>query len=173
MRLSLEVSHSEYRESFLKNAGKLRRELLVKGIEEVGPYLDPTVKDGHDVPWLLEWAFVFPGGFHWKVTEYYSKRAGKEKGIKANSSFHYGKTSRHRDPYNFPEHLKSGCVIRIDDSEKDGPHLHYQGIDHIPQTKVDGLDIQRFDLFDFIRAVHVHRERKVPFHELLRFKVVK
>ncbi len=43
--------------------------------------------------------------------------------------------------------------------------------DHIPETRLTGLDFDSIDPFRFIRAVEEHRKSLRPLHEILGFKV--
>jgi hypothetical protein len=57
------------------------------------------------------------------------------------------------------------------DCDRTGPHIHYDGQDHIVQARVNGLDIDDLDLFDFMDAVRVNRVTGRPLHEILNFTV--
>ncbi len=62
------------------------------------------------------------------------------------------------------------AVIRIDqDADWRGPHLHFDGEDHIAQSRVKNLRISDVDPFLFIRAVMEHRRSGDRFDNILRF----
>ena len=146
--------------------------VLEQGAREVGPRLRPTSPCG-PVPWQLKWAVLFDGGFYAQVTENYTPTKFSGQGERKDFAFHYGQTPSSFDPNGFPIYQKRGlpATIRIDCDVPSGPHIHYNGEDHIEQSRVIGLNILKSDLFDFMEAVREHRKTGQPFHEILNFTV--
>lgn len=61
--------------------------------------------------------------------------------------------------------------MRIDADWRYGRHIHYMKKNHIPEAQLSGLDFNRIDPFEFIRAVEKHRKSLKPLHQILGFKV--
>jgi hypothetical protein len=151
--------------------------VLEQGAREIGPRLRPTSPCG-PVPWQLKWAVLFDDGFYAQVTENYTLTKFSGQGDRKDFSFHYGQTPAIFDTDGFPiyRNLGSPAIIRIDnhrpyDPPWGGPHLHYNGEDHIGQHRVGGLDILKVDLFNFMEAVRKYRKTGLPFQEILNFTV--
>ena len=60
---------------------------------------------------------------------------------------------------------------RIDIDLKSKRHAHFAGENHIPESRLLGLDFDKITPFDFIRAVEKHRQTQKPLPELLGFEV--
>ncbi|MGB8260834.1 MAG: hypothetical protein WCE75_10810 [Terracidiphilus sp.] len=152
--------------------------VLEEGAREVGPRLRPTGAFG-PVPWQLKWAVLFRDGLYAQATENYILTKFSGLGERKDFAFHYGQTPATFYPDGFPDYRKSGCsaIIRIDNHSPydplsgGGPHMHYNGEDHIGQSRVNGLDILNSDLFHFMDAVSEHRKTGRAFHEILNFTV--
>lgn len=85
-------------------------------------------------------------------------------------SYQYG---RHKGGFKadgFPA-LVNECEIRVDIDSTHLRHIHYQGDDHIPESRLPGLDFGAIDPFKFILAVEEHRKTSRPLHEILGFTV--
>jgi hypothetical protein len=89
-------------------------------------------------------------------------------------SFHYGPANPSKDSEGIPLHSEAHpAIIRIDQDDRIGPHIHYGGEDHIPQARVRNLRISDVDPFQFIRAVVEHRQSGERFDKILGFMVTK
>jgi hypothetical protein len=116
----------------------------------------------------------FPDGKHIKIKESWWPRPIRHggRGYRKHFAFHYGELNPLSDVDGFPlpDNGKFPPIIRIDDDAY-GPHLHYNGEDHIPQSRVKGLYISSTDIFEFVRAVQRHRETGETFDTIMKFTV--
>jgi hypothetical protein len=140
---------------------------------EAGPYCDPTILP-NEPPWKMEWAVIFADGMSLRVTENWFKRKPMARGFgfRQHFSFHYGPANPTCDPHGIP--IRSDAypaIIRVD-CDRHGPHLHYQGDDHIPQSRVKKFRISDAEPFAFVRAVLEHRATGSEFHKILKFEVI-
>jgi hypothetical protein len=74
------------------------------------------------------------------------------------------------DEDGFPLYDKRFC-LRIDLDTRIGFHIHYMKENHIPASRITGLD-PSITPSKFIKAVESHRASRKPFDEILGFKVV-
>lgn len=138
---------------------------------EAGPYLDPTINPNKP-PWKMEWAVIFDDGMYFRVTENWTNRKGVGSGYRKHFSFHYGVANPIRDQDGIPCRSPAyPAIIRID-CDRNGPHLHYSGEDHIQQSRVKSFRISDAEPFEFVRAVMEHRTTGKPFNEIINFQVV-
>lgn len=141
----------------------------------IGPILRPTSSQG-PVPWKLDWALLFQDGNYLRITENYRplpRTRGFPRGERDHFSFHFGKDPGPRDARGFPRRVLNdpGTILRID-LDRRGPHIHFAGDNHIPQSRVEGMIIESFDLFVFLAAVQNHYKTGKGLDEILGFKVV-
>jgi hypothetical protein len=148
---------------------------LEEGCTSIGPFATPTLVN--QAPWEMDWTVLFTDSHYLRVKEHWYRRGVHLGGVgyRRTFSFHYGPTNPDRDEDGIP--LPSGeypAIIRIDeDDDWRGPHMHFCGENHIPQTRVKGLPITRLDPFEFIRAVIKQRRTNAGFDNILGFKVTK
>jgi hypothetical protein len=125
-------------------------------------------------PWQLDWCIPFKDQMHIRVKEFWRGKPHPEylEGYRRTFGFHYGPTTG-IDRRGWPKTQSNmDTIIRIDLDIDIGPHLCYEGRNHIPQECVAGIVIAEADLFDFIDAVRTHRESNgCPFEDILGFKV--
>jgi hypothetical protein len=141
------------------------------GCTQVGPLFVPTPIS--KPPWKLDWCVRFSDGMHIKVKERWWPRPIKfgGRGYRKHFAFHYGEANPLSDADGFPlRDDKYRSIIRLD-HDPYGPHLHFGGEDHVFQTRVSGFDISNADLFEFVRAVQLHRETGEMFDKILKFTV--
>ncbi len=92
-------------------------------------------------------------------------------GIRVQFTLHYGRESSQKDANGCPKQIKS-TDIRFDlSTDQHKAHLHYQGEDHIAQSRVSGLEIRSLSIFDFIKGIEQHRATGDPLHDCFGFKV--
>ncbi len=167
------MQFDEYDKWFWEQAGGVA---LSKGCVQIGPYVTPTVAPNKP-PWKLEWTVLFEDGFYLRIKEYWYRRSASlgGRGTRCSFSFHYGATNDAKDHDGVPIYSEDcPAIIRIDqDGDWRGPHLHYNGEDHIPQRRVTNLRISDVEPFAFIRAVLEHRNTGRSFPEIMRFTVTK
>jgi hypothetical protein len=106
---------------------------------------------------------------HW-----YKRKSGLGgAGYRNGFSFHYGPANPQVDDEGVPLRSNSyPAIIRIDQDDRIGPHLHFHGENHIPQERVQSLRISDVDMFDFIQAVLTHRKNGESFDKIMKFKVI-
>ena len=122
--------------------------------------------------WHLRWFLEFTDNKYIRVAERYEKFA-KMLGTcrRVYVAYHYGDIVN-RDSDGLPGYLGSDPVdIRIDDSC--GPiHLHYKAQNpHYPKEKVEGLQLDDMDMFQFVNGIFKHRSTKKAFDALFKFKM--
>jgi hypothetical protein len=143
---------------------------------QIGPYVTPTVTPNKP-PWKMEWTVLFGDGFYLRVVENWYRRSTSlgGTGVRKAFSFHYGPTNPTKDDEGVPLYSDQyPAIIRIDqDTDGRSSHLHYNGEDHVPQTRVQNLRISDADPFHFIRAVIEHRRSHQSFDQIMRFTVMK
>jgi hypothetical protein len=168
-----EMTFSEYEEWLAEQTSGV---LLDPRCVQIGPYATPTVAPNKP-PWKLEWTVLFEDGFYFRVVENWYRRTASlgGRGYRKAFSFHYGPTNPAKDGEGVPLHSENyRAIIRIDqDADWRGPHIHFDGEDHIPQGKVKNLRISDVDPFHFIQAVIEHRQSGDNFDKILRFTVIK
>jgi hypothetical protein len=151
----------------------VRPTCLAAGGNRKGPFYNPPAK-GTKAPWRVEWLIFFSDNKYIRICENYNaapKAQGGE-GVRAHLSYHYGDVPQRRTPQGLPLWgLDEPTDLRMDLDSDRGPHLHYAGENHIPQTRVDGLDISRFDLFTFVAGIFEHRANGKPLNEVFGFKI--
>jgi hypothetical protein len=141
---------------------------------QVGPFVTPTIPtQPNRAPWRLDWALFFDDGMHISIKECFRERPAHfgGEGERATLAFHYGATPPGRDLDGL--HLRHDSlvtVLRIDVDRK-GPHIHYDGRDHIGQSKVEGLTIATADPVLFAKNVLAHRATGQALHLVSGFRV--
>lgn len=144
---------------------------LEPGFTIVGPFTN-ALGDPDSPPWDSDFAIIYPDGMYIRIAEYYRplpKRTGGG-GCLDLLSYHYGPCTANRDADGFPPQSKK-FELRIDIDRRFKRHAHYNGEDHIPEARLPGLDFDKIDPFEFIRAVEEHRKSSKPLHEILGFNV--
>jgi hypothetical protein len=143
---------------------------------EIGPLHNPTILPSSP-PWNMDWAILFPDGKYAYAKERWypasiSRPRGANWGHRQHFSFHYGTANPARDSRGIPlpDNIHFPAVIRID-KDQWGPHLHFGGENHIPQTRIQGMTIEDADPFDFMRAVLEHRTTGANFDAVMNFQV--
>jgi hypothetical protein len=139
----------------------------------IGLYSTPTIQP-NNAPWQTELTVVFSDGKFFRVCETWYRRKGSPGGggYRGHFSFHYGPANPSCDSEGVPTRSKDyPAIIRIDEDDRIGPHLHFAGENHIPQRRVQNLRISDADMFDFIRAVQTHRANGEGFDKILKFTV--
>ena len=123
-------------------------------------------------PWGLEFAILYSDGMYIRIGEYYRELSRIEGGGGSLKYFayHYGPYAGPLGPEGFPVMTKQ-VELRIDVDERHKRHAHYGGEDHIPESRLKGLNFETIDPFQFIGAVEEHRQHKRPLHEILGFVV--
>lgn len=164
------MRYTEYKAWFIGERNKLT---LEAGCTEVGPFWTPTPP--LVPPWQVNWCVRFLDGKHFKVKESWWPRPIRHggRGYRKHFGFHYGPINPASDSDGFPlrDNKTYPPIIRID-TDPYGPHLHYDGKDHIVQSDVQGLDISNADLFEFVKMVLRHRTTGEAFDKLYNFKVI-
>ena len=152
--------------------GECNKLTLDPGFTLVGPFTD-ALGSPDGPPWESDLAIIYPNDMYIRVGEMYrqlSKREGGG-GCLDEIKYHYGPCTKTRDKEGFPKFSKR-FELRIDiDHSPYKRHIHYQGEDHVVESRVVGLDFSNIDPFKFIRAVEKHRKESKPLHEILGFTV--
>jgi hypothetical protein len=151
--------------------GECNKLTLEPGFTVVGPFTD-ALGAPDSPPWRSDFAIIYPDGMYVRIGEDYRplpKRHGGG-GCREYFRFHYGPCTDERDEDGFPPHSKA-FELRIDIDRRNKRHIHYMNRGHIPEARLPGLDFERIDPFEFIRAVEEHRKSRKPLHEILGFNV--
>jgi hypothetical protein len=151
--------------------GECNKLILEPGLTLVGPFTDACGNPG-SAPWNSDFAIIYPDGMYIRVGEYYRQlpKADGGGGCRHYFKFHYGSCADTRDSDGFPV-FSEEFELRIDVDRWHKRHIHYMNEDHIPEVRLPGLDFERIDPFEFIRAVEEHRKSSKPLHEILGFKM--
>jgi hypothetical protein len=132
-----------------------------------------TFTPASDVAWSSRWYLEFSDGKYIRAVERFQKWPGLD-GIAKKMAFayHYGDVTRRNPDDNLPDYLPDDQVdIRIDNSGLP-THLHFNKQNpHIPQSQVDGLDLESVDMFVFVKNIFKHRETKKALDSVFKFKI--
>ena len=157
-------------------SGQVDSLVLESGSIQIGPYTTPTVAPNKP-PWDMEWTVLFRDGMYFRVVEHWYRRSSAlgGHGYRKTFSFHYGPTNPRKDDEGIPfPSDRFPAMIRIDlDVDWRGPHIHFNGEDHILQGRVKNLRISDVEPFEFIRAVMQHRASGETFDKIMQFTVTK
>jgi len=161
----------DYKAAFDEKRSKLRFE---PGTIQKGPGCETKVKP--QLPtWLLDWAVLYPDGFHFRVKEYYKPKLhpAYNQGYRVQFSYQYGATTA-TDAKGMPRTASDrDTIIRID-LDQWGPHLNYAGINHIQQEALTGaFKIMDSEVFAFVEAVETCRQSHCTMQEILFFELDK
>jgi hypothetical protein len=126
-----------------------------------------------DVVWSSRWYLEFKDGKYIRAVERFQRWPGLS-GIakRMTVAYHYGDIVRRNPEDNLPGYLGEDQVdIRIDNSC--APiHLHFGSQDpHIPQSDIDGLDLESVDMFIFVKNIFKHRASKQTLNSVFKFKI--
>jgi hypothetical protein len=173
VRPSTYPSYADYSAWFDNEYARFK---IPDGCVECGPFRGPTTIDPSRPPWQLRWWLVFSDGLYLSCTEYFDPRSGapSSAGHLSQFSYHYGKHPGRTDKRGCPKHSSgANTLLRIDFAPDYGYHIHFQGVDHIPQSDLTGkLVIKEQTMFDFIRRILFHRETGTPINECFNFEVL-
>jgi hypothetical protein len=153
------TSWEAYRAEFQRRYDALKGDLLEAECVECGPFLN-TTSTPKRAPWKVDWAVIFKDGNYVRIKEIHRAFTGTKQGEREHFSFHYGPAHpTDRDRRGMPTIGNSAppAVLRID-VDRNPPHIHLDGEDHIEQSRVVGFTIHDADMVDFLRAVVAHRK---------------
>lgn len=153
------TSWKAYSADFKGKYAALKGDLLEAECIECGPFLRTTSEPAR-APWKLDWAVLFKDGNYVRVKEIYRAFSGSKQGEREHFSFHYGAAHpTDRDSRGMPvtNNTSPPAILRID-VDRNPPHLHLDGENHIEQARVTGFTINDADMVDFLRAVIDHRK---------------
>ncbi|MGE5113886.1 MAG: hypothetical protein ACM3JB_23730 [Acidobacteriaceae bacterium] len=121
--------------------------------------------------WHFKWEIEFKSDGHYiYCREAWSARKAKP-ARRYKFSFHYGPGPQRDANGGIIIDPKIPVVLRCDQTSHTPEHIHYLGPDHYEQDRVQGLVIDKIDLFQFVWAVLRHRSTKDPLDKILGFKV--
>jgi hypothetical protein len=146
---------------------------LEQGARELGPLVRPTVEPG-EPPWKLEWCIVFQDGKYIRVAETYEIESRYRGGgaYRTDFSFHYGNFPAGQNRGGWPVwRAENQFDIRIDHDPARKFHIHFNGENHIPQSRVKGMDISLQSVIAFVMSIHEHRRTGKPLDEVFGFTV--
>jgi hypothetical protein len=146
---------------------------LEEGVNQTGPFLRPTAEPG-EPPWSVKWLIFFKNTKYLRLNESYYRKSSRSGGgaYRAHFSFHYGNIPpRQRGSGSLKWNKEEQVDIRIDLDARFGPHIHFDGDDHIPQSRVAGLQIGDQTMFTFIDRIQQHRKSGAAIEEVFGFKV--
>src|SRR5712692_4491776 len=107
----------------------------------------------------MEWFLIFTNPKTYiRIKENFAKRAGLQISRRIHFAYHYGPLTK-TDLRGIPDGEPADPLfVRIDNVGRP-PHLHHQDdpTDHIPQSRITGLVLEKVDLFDFVKAAFRHR----------------
>jgi hypothetical protein len=153
------VSWNEYRAQFEADYDALKGELLETGCDERGPFLGATERPMR-APWKMDWVVLFNDGYFVRVKETYRPLPKSKAGQRDHFSYHYGLANTVKDGRGIPKILGAPKPVLRIDVDRNHPHIHMNGEDHIEQARVKGYIIKNADLVQFMRAVIEHRKTR-------------
>jgi hypothetical protein len=172
---------------FTEHYDALSPDLIEVGAVECngGPSLRTTdARFPRSAPWRAEWAVIYPDGYYFRVKECFKPigAASSRPGEREHFSFHYGRAHPELDRQGYPKTQPStnppDADLRIDiDSRPDidgrlRPHIHVGSREHLWQNRVQGYDIEKASMVDFLIAVRQHRKTKEALTDLLKITVL-
>jgi hypothetical protein len=164
-------SYAEYKAWF---TGEYETFTLPMNVVECGPFIGPTFAPDLP-PWKLNWWLIFQEDNHViSCSEYFEGvRKRPAAGQKSQFSYHYGLHSNKTDSRGCPKHsTRVDTLLRIDLAPHYADHIHFEGVDHIPQTSLTGnLIILDTTMFGFINRVLQHRLTRKPLNQCFEFEV--
>jgi len=120
---------------------------------------DPVLTYSNQYTWDMEWFLIFTNPKTYiRIKENFAKRAGLQISRRIHFAYHYGPLTK-TDLRGIPDGEPADPLfVRIDNVGRP-PHLHHQDdpTDHIPQSRITGLVLEKVDLFDFVKAAFRHR----------------
>lgn len=159
------MDYFQYKRWFDENRAKLKLPSDCSEIEPASFYIT------NQYVWTFEWHLGFPDPKYIRVWEHHMKWKGLLDSRRTQFAFHYGPVV-HRDKDGVPIWQSADLVdLRIDNSEG-RPHLHYGAPEpHHLEENVKGLDLEKIDMFTFIKCIFSHRKTGKPIHNLLAFRI--
>lgn len=129
------------------------------------------IPHGNVYSWRFRWVIVFPDHKYIQIRERWKKIAGLQEARRERFAYHYGSIGK-VDGDGVPIAESSDPVdLRIDNSGSP-VHLHYCAPEpHYMQDQVKNLALDTVGMFDFIKAVLRHRQKGIPLHKALDFRV--
>ena len=123
--------------------------------------------------WEIEWYLGFADRKYLRVWERYEKVAKLiDISRRLSFSYHYGLIAK-QGPDGIPVRNSDDPVEMRIDNARGIAHMHFNSPEpHIAQANVEGLDLERIDLFTFIRAIFKHRKTGKPVNKTLGFKII-
>jgi len=139
-------------------------------VGQTGPFIRPTAGPGKP-PWSVKWLIFFKDKYLRLNENYYPKPLRSGGGaLRAHFSFHYGDTPPKRNG-SLIWQGEEQVDFRIDLDVRIGPHIHFKGENHLPQSRVSGLRIADQTMFTFINNIQGHRKLGTPIETVFGFKV--
>jgi len=153
------IRWNEYLAQFKADYDILKGELLEAGCTECCPFLGATQRP-MTAPWTMDWAVLFNDGYYVRIKENYRALPKSNAGERDHFSYHYGLQHTVKDSRGIPKTQGAPKPVLRIDVDRNPPHIHMNGEDHIEQARVKGYIIKNADLVQFLRAVIEHRKSK-------------
>jgi hypothetical protein len=120
--------------------------------------------------WDVEWYLKFSDDKFIRIKEHYRKIAGLQDARRQSFSYHYGPIAG-LDSKGLPAWGSEKPVhIRIDNSNRP-VHLHLGTAEHILQGRIEKLDLNDLDMFDFVSGIFEHRSSGKAFEKVFGFRI--
>jgi len=140
-------------------------------VSQTGPFIRPTAEPGKP-PWSVKWLIFFKGKYLRLNENYYPKSSRSGGGAyRAHFSFHYGNIPPKTGEGSLTWQGEEQVDFRVDLDARIGPHIHFKGENHLPQSRVSGLQIDDQTMFTFINKIQDHRKSGTPIETIFGFKV--
>lgn len=135
---------------------------------------DPVLESVTIYAWRFEWHLMFADNHYIRIWEDYVRVKGLADSRRARFAYHYGPTPPLLDADGTPKYQSADPVaIRIDNCSQSA-HLHFKSPQpHIPQDKVDKLNLHTIEKFTFVNGIIKHRATGKSLEKTLGFKVIK
>lgn len=132
---------------------------------------DPVFNATFSHTWWFEWYLVFDDKKYVRLWELFERRKGLYGGWRTQFAFHYGPIVSIK-PDGTPERNSNDPVDIRFDTDRGSPHMHYKAQDpHLYQDNVDGIDLGKIDMFDFLKGIIKHRKTGKEIDKVFGFKI--
>jgi hypothetical protein len=125
-------------------------------------------------PWQVDWAILFDDGNHIRVRETWESMSHPnfDIGKRRHFGYQYGPASGTDEKAMPRTDENSDTILRVDNHPPYGPHVHYNGQNHVTQNNLEGFfQIADAEIFAFIDAVMTSRGSRCDLADYLDFKI--
>jgi len=134
----------------------------------------PTLSYSDQYTWSVEWYLILASpDAYIRIFENFAKRSRMLLSRRIHFAYHYGPLIRKDDDGRPDRQASDPVVVRIDNVGS-AAHLHPENdpTAHIPQGRIQGLNLESLDLFDFVKAAFRHRTNGTAIERTLGYRIL-